>query len=70
MKLNENPSSGSRIVPCVQTGGRTDLTKLIVAYRNFANALKNKQPFSSYDVPSTCFGLNIAILKELSNKVF
>ena len=33
----ENPFSGSRVVPC----GQTDrLTKLIVAFRNFANALK------------------------------
>jgi len=35
--LNENPSSSSRVVPCV----RTDITKLTVAYRNFANAPKN-----------------------------
>jgi hypothetical protein len=27
----ENPSSGSRVVPC----GQTDMTKLIVAFRNF-----------------------------------
>jgi hypothetical protein len=36
IKFNENPSSGSRVVPC----GRTDITKLIVAFRNFANAPK------------------------------
>jgi hypothetical protein len=34
IKFNQNPSSGSRVVPC----GRTDMTKLIVAFRNFANA--------------------------------
>ena len=33
----ENPSSGSRLVPC----GRTDMTKLIVTFRTFANAPKN-----------------------------
>ena len=32
-KFHENPWSGSRVVPC----GPTDMTKLIVACRNFAN---------------------------------
>jgi hypothetical protein len=36
IKFHENPSSGSRVVPC----GRIDMTKLIVAFRNFANAPK------------------------------
>jgi hypothetical protein len=36
-KSHENPSSGSCVVPC----GRTDVKKLIVAFRNFANAHKN-----------------------------
>jgi hypothetical protein len=40
IKFNENPSNGSRVVPCGRTEGRTDLTKLIVAFRGFANALK------------------------------
>jgi hypothetical protein len=39
IKFCENPSGGSRGVPC----GRTDMTKLIVAFRNFANAFKNEQ---------------------------
>jgi len=33
---HENPSSERRVVPC----GRTDMTKLMVIFRNFANALK------------------------------
>ena len=37
IKFNKNPSSGSRVVPC----GQMDMTKLIVAFRNFANAPKN-----------------------------
>jgi len=41
IKFHENPSSGSRVVPRVQTDGRTEMTKLIVAFRNFANAPKN-----------------------------
>jgi hypothetical protein len=39
IKLNENPSSGSRSVAC---DGRTDMTKLNVAFRNIANAPKNR----------------------------
>jgi hypothetical protein len=34
IKFHQNPSSGSRVVPC----GRMAMTKLIVAFRNFANA--------------------------------
>ena len=37
IKFHEEPSSGSRVV----TDGRTDMTKLIVALRSFANATKN-----------------------------
>jgi hypothetical protein len=36
IKFRENPHSGSRVVRC----GRTDM-KLIIAFRNFANAPKN-----------------------------
>jgi hypothetical protein len=45
IKFPENPSSGSRAVPCGgrdrRTDGQTDMTKLIVAFRNFVNAPKN-----------------------------
>ena len=34
MKFYDNPLSGSGVIPC----GRTDMTKIIVAFRNFANA--------------------------------
>jgi hypothetical protein len=40
IKFHENPSSGSQVVPCGQTDGRTDMTKPIDALLNFANALK------------------------------
>ena len=33
--LNENSSSGGRVVSCVWTDGQTDVTKIIVAFRNF-----------------------------------
>jgi len=36
-KFHENPFSGNRDVQC----GRTDMTKLIAAFRNFANVPKN-----------------------------
>jgi hypothetical protein len=41
IKFHENPSSESRVVLCRKTDGRTEMTKLIVAFRNFANASKN-----------------------------
>ena len=37
MKFRDNPFSGSRVV----AWGRMDMIKLIVAFRNFATALKN-----------------------------
>ena len=41
IKFHENPFSGSRVAPRGQTDGRTDTTKLLVAFRNFANEPKN-----------------------------
>jgi hypothetical protein len=35
-KFNQSPSSGSRVFPSGQTDGQTDMTKLIVSFRNFA----------------------------------
>ena len=37
LRVNENPSSGNRVVPCGQTDGQTDMTTLIVAFRNFCD---------------------------------
>jgi hypothetical protein len=39
-KFYEYPYSGSRGVPCGPIDGRTDITKLIIACRSFANAPK------------------------------
>jgi len=41
-KILKHPSSGSRIVPCEWKDRRSDMTKLIVAFRNFANAPKHE----------------------------
>jgi len=38
IKFHESLSRGSRVVPC----GRTDTSKLIVAFRNVVNAPKNE----------------------------
>ena len=42
-KFNENPSSGSRVVPCGKIEGQTDadMTKLIVAFRYYVKRSKN-----------------------------
>jgi hypothetical protein len=44
-KFHENPSSGSRVVPYGRADGRidgqTEMTKLIIVFRNFANTPKN-----------------------------
>ena len=38
ISFHENPSSGSRVVPCAHTNTQADMTKPIVASPNFANA--------------------------------
>lgn len=45
IKFNENPFSGSRVIPCGMTNGQTHKTKVIVTFffAIFANALKNYQ---------------------------
>jgi len=41
IKFLENPSSGSRVASYGENDGGTDMMKLIVAFRNFANASIN-----------------------------
>jgi hypothetical protein len=44
LKHHENPSNGSRVFPCGQMDRRTDMTKLIVTFRNFLNAPTTRIP--------------------------
>jgi len=44
IKFHENPSIGSRVIPCV----RTDMKKLTVAFRNMVNAPKNVYSMSAF----------------------
>ena len=53
-KFHKNPSNGSRVFPCGRTDRRTDMTKPIVAFRNFANAPKKHT--------NILHGLNLQIL--------
>jgi hypothetical protein len=46
IEFHQNPSSGSRVVP----SGRTDMTKLIAAFRSFANAPKMDKSSFFWDV--------------------
>ena len=63
VKFHENPSSGSREVPCGQTDGQKDMRKLIVAFGNFANAPTNQSLTSVQQNPSLFFS---EILKNIN----
>ena len=55
MEFSEKPSIGSRVVPCGRTGGQGDVTRLIVAFRNFANAPnKNEHYMTGRDDTAIC----------------
>ena len=41
IKIHQIPSSSNRVVPRGQADRQTDMTKITVAFRNFANARKN-----------------------------
>jgi len=56
--LHENPSIGSRVVPCGWMDRRTDVTKLIIAFRNFANAPKRTQKAFNVSAVPICTWLN------------
>jgi len=49
VKFHENSSGWSRVAPCEQTGGQTDMTKLTGAVHNFAGSPKNYCVFQNLD---------------------
>jgi hypothetical protein len=55
IKFHENPAIGSRIISCRRKDRRTDMTKLTVAFRNFAIAHKTSfcKPFHFPSSPPT-----------------
>ena len=63
-KFRENSSSWSRDVPC----GRTDVKKLIVAIRNFANAPNKKKRRGGYTANTVCSHFNwLQAVRMVSN---
>jgi hypothetical protein len=50
IKFYESPFSASRTDTCGKTDGRTDTTKLIGAFREFAKAPKNYSPYQTEPV--------------------
>jgi len=44
IRFHDKAFSGSRAVPCGRTDRRTDMTNLLVTFRNSANALKKRRP--------------------------
>jgi hypothetical protein len=63
IKFHENPSSGSRLVPCWRTDGQTDrqmdMAKIIVAISNVTKAPKKR------DNPSACKGKRPVVLSSV-----
>jgi hypothetical protein len=43
IKFNENLSCGSRVVPCERADVQTDMTKLTVTFRSFAEVLSKRR---------------------------
>jgi hypothetical protein len=43
IKFHENPFSGNRVVSCGGLDRQMEMTKLIVAFRDFTNAPKNNK---------------------------
>jgi hypothetical protein len=72
-KFQQHPSSEIRVLLCGRTGRQTDMTKLIVVFRNYANSPKktfinemkfhhntySKQPIEGYRILPTFVGSNM-----------
>jgi hypothetical protein len=73
-KFHENPFSGSRVVSCRQTNGQTDITKLVVPFRYFANTPKtiNCYPKAAFDssMNIVCNVTPCSLVCEFCNNLF
>jgi hypothetical protein len=73
VKYNEHPAGGSLVVPCGQTDartyGQTDVTKLIVNFRNFANPPKI-QKHSTFEEQEEPYCEVCLIRTHLYNKMY
>jgi hypothetical protein len=69
-QISRKSSSGTRIVPCGWTDGQTDMTKLTVAFRNFANSPSEGLKIFGMHYKSNCHVLvkSYAIAFDSSNK--
>ena len=67
-KFHENLSSGSRVVPRGQLDERADMTKLIIAFRNFANTPKNITKYECWYYTQALLGLCSFILTKFRKR--
>ena len=70
IKFNENPSSGSRVVPCGQTDKRIDVTKIIIPLRDFANVPKNVFLTLSIISCSNCVPIFTRVVPKVMSNFF
>ena len=68
VKHHDNPSSGSRVVPCKQTDMRT-YAELIAAFLNFAKTPKNNDFLPKEHYPFCLFNEDGACLCEVGTEV-
>jgi len=55
IKFNKYPSSANRVVSCRQTDGQVNMTKLIIAFQNFAKAPENTLVYIIFNlIPTLC----------------
>ena len=61
VKFHESPSSGSRVVPCGQADWQTDMTNVILSFRNFVivpnNVRNNKANVTVVKLIEVCWCL-------------
>jgi hypothetical protein len=69
-KFHENPSSGRRVFPCGQTDVQTDVTNLVVAFRNFVNAPKREHNWNITEISRNFLTYNAATSFRWHHLVF